>query len=741
MAQRHRNNEAGLDSLNRRGFLKATAIAGGGLLVACGGGGGGGSDPAPIVNRDAPQDPVEQGPTWDAHAFIRIAANNVVTVIVGPSEIGQGTMTAVPMIVAEELDADWELVNWEQSPVSIEYGNPAWQGIMITAASYSIRGYWDVLRQGAAGVREMLVTAAAEQWGVDAATLQTRDSFVIDPINDRQASYGELAEAAANVSPPLFPTLKSVDEYRLIGQSKQRLDGPEKTDGSLEYGFDFEIPDMRIVMLARPPRFGDQLISFDATEALKIPGVLDVQAVLAGVAVLATDYWAAERGREALEIQWSSLLASRINTDEVRERYDLVNQLPGLIVRNDGLVETGQLGAAASLEQDYYFPYLTHAPMEPLNVVIDYDGANCEIWCGSQWPDFDRIAAAGILGILPTQIKFNTLLAGGGFGRRATLGFDYIIEAAQVANAFRVPLKVVWTREDDIQGGYYRPAAVCKLQATLGSDGEITSWGHRVASQTIFVNPIVETGLRLYEEEVQTTQGAVEMPYAIDNVRVDSHGITDQVTVLWMRAVSNVVNVYAVETFFDRLAREAGRDPLTMRRELLQDEPRHLACLEAAAAAMGMDQPAPNGRHRGIALFSSYRSFICQIFEVSVDSERRVTIHKVVSAVDCGIAVNPDLVKAQIESGIVFALSSALFGEITMEDGLVQQSNFHDYPVLRMYQTPEIETVLIPSQERPGGVGELGVPCVAPALANAISAATGEVYDSLPLKNHGLVFA
>ncbi len=734
--------------LRRRAFLRASAIAGGGLLVACN---WGGSDsrrqppPGTAAEPDEPQ-PDPNAESFQPNAFIRISADNYVTIIVGAAEIGQGTMTAIPMIVAEELDADWERVSWEQSPAStITYGNPFWQregglaldgaGLQITAASTTVRGYYPSQRAAGAAVREMLISAAASRWGVDASALRTENSHVIDDATGRRLSYGELAAAAAEVLPPLFPTLKDPSQFRLIGQRKRRLDGAEKSDGSLEYGFDKRIPNMLTVVVARPPQFGATVLTFDDTAAKQVPGVQGVYRVPSGVAVAAKDFWSAERGRKALVIEWNTLTGESLSTDKLREDYRQQNTLPGRPVRMEGAEGLLGLDLSPTLEAEYDFPFLAHAPMEPLNVTIDYRGSSCEIWCGTQWPDMEKLVAAAILGLPPEAVTFHTLLSGGGFGRRANIGFDFMQEAAHVARAVQAPLKVVWTREDDIRGGYYRPFSACRLSGRV-NQGKIESWTHRVARQTLLVNPLVEAVTEKVTEEVQATQGAEEMPYDIPNVRVEAHNPHNGVPVLWMRSVANAVNVFAVETFFDDLARQAGcssfEDVVAMRRELLASKPRHRAVLDAVMAAAGA--PAA-GVHRGLALCHSYQSSIAQLVEASVAGDGTVSIHRVVSAVDCGTAINPDLVEAQIESGVVFALSTALFGEISLQQGEVQQSNFHDYPVLRMYQTPQIETVLLPSDEAPGGVGELGVPCVAPALVNALYWATGKSHRSLPLNN------
>jgi isoquinoline 1-oxidoreductase beta subunit len=393
------------------------------------------------------------------------------------------------------------------------------------------------------------------------------------------------------------------------------------------------------------------------------------------------------------------------------------------------------VAGAETISADYAFPYLAHAPMEPLNVVIDYTPERCEIWTGTQWPDGDRSTAARVLGLRADDIVMHTLPSGGSFGRRASFTHDFVDEAAQLALQLQQPVKLMWTREDDIAGGHYRPAAVCRLAATLDRDGRPNSWGHRLVVQSLLVNALIDQLGTLGGSEANSARGADTMPYAIANVRVDVHSMTEPVSVLSLRSVSNSFNVYAVETFIDELAQAAGADPYAYRRQLLQEQPRLLAVLDAAADAAGWASSPPAGIGRGIAVFAGYGSYIAQIVEASVDADRRLKLHRVVSAVDCGLAVHPDLVVAQIESSIVFALSMALSGEITLEQSVPRQHNFDGYPVLRMHQSPRMETVLIGQGDVPTGVGELGVPAVAPALANAIFAAIGERIRTLPMKH------
>ncbi|MDR3417547.1 MAG: xanthine dehydrogenase family protein molybdopterin-binding subunit [Nevskia sp.] len=712
--------------LTRRSFLQVSATAGGGLLAAW---------YLPLLSPPAQAAAAAQQQAFQPNAFVRITADNWTTVIVAPAELGQGTMTAPPMLVAEELDADWNLVRFEQAPPTLPYSNPRIV-TQLTAGSFVIVSRYQQQREAGAAVRDMLVQAAARQWNVSPATLQTRNSTVIDPVSGRSATYGSLAAAAA-VLPPLLPKLKDPKDFTIIGQPKARLDGAQKANGSTQYGIDVYLPGMLTALIARPPRFGGRVVSYDASAAMALPGVVEVHQIPGGVAVVGTDFWAAKQGRAALKVKWDLSTAENITSADLYTSYGKLMAFPGTVRRYDGDVALARATAAQSLQADYSFPYLAHAPMEPLNVVIDYSPGNCEIWCGTQWPDADRLAASTVLGVPADLIKFHTMLSGGGFGRRGSVDNDFILDAAHVAKAVRGKVKVMWTREDDITGGHYRPAAVCRLTATLDQAGKLSSFTGRVAAQSVAYGALPELAVKVLGIDIRATEGLENMPYAVPNVEVDVHTVTNQVKVLWMRSVANSFNIFALETFVDELAQAAGQDPYQFRRGLLRNNARLLGVLDAAAQAAGWTTPPAAGVSRGIAALAGYGSYIAQVVEASV-SGGQLGVLRGVSAVDCGIAVNPDLVKAQIESGIVFGLSSALMGAITLQDGVVQQSNFHDYPVLRMHQAPQTETVIVNSGESPGGVGELGVPCVAPALANALYGLTGKRVRSLPMSNQSL---
>ncbi len=730
---------AARDHWSRREFLRVSAMAGGGLLAAC----SFQQDSDPLAGGAGPEPevpPPGPGDSWQANAFVRIAPDNRITILVGSAEIGQGTSTAVPMMLAEELDADWSLVGWEQSPTARDYANPKTFS-QLTAGSATIVGLYRPQRRAGAAIRAMLVRAAAKRWGVSEDSLRTEASRVIDDAGGRSASYGELASEAAQQRAPTNPTLKNPADFRIIGQAKRRLDGADKAKGATVFGSDFHIPGMLTALIARPPapigRLGsgaDTPERWNHEAALAVPGVEAVLAVDAGVVVVAQDFWAAKQGRDRLDVQWKRSSKPHIGSGEQRQRYTAKLDSPGLVLQRKGRGAQGLRGSGV-ISADYHFPYLAHAPMEPLNVVIDHAPGRCEIWTGTQWPDGDRGVAARVLGMQTSQVKFHTLPSGGSFGRRACSAHDFVDEAAQVAKVLQKPVKVLWTREDDIRGGYYRPSASCRLSAELDTQGLPASLSARLVTQSLVGNIGLDELATLGGAESNSAQGLTDLPYAIPNLLVDAHNSYDPVPVLWMRSVSAGFNVHARECFIDELAQAAGQDPLQYRRRLLQAQPRLLAVLDAAASAAGWGAP-PAGHHQGIAVFSAYGSHIAQVVEASVDETSGLKLHRVVSAVDCGTAINPDLLIAQIESAVVFSLSSAMFGEITLEDGVPQQSNFQDYPMLRMYQTPRIDTVLVNSGGEPGGVGELGVPAVSAALANAIFAASGQRIRELPLRKH-----
>jgi isoquinoline 1-oxidoreductase subunit beta len=642
------------------------------------------------------------------------------------------------MLVAEELDADWNRVRWEQAPASPAYAHPIFH-TQLTGGSLTIPAQYEPQRKAGAAVREMLVAAAAKRWGVDLASLRTESSRVIHPASNRRATYGDLASEAVGILVPDTARLKDPKDFQIIGKSLGRLDALPKTDGSATFGIDVYIPNMLTALVARPPVFRGKARGFDATKAEAVPGVVGVYEIPSGIAVVAKDFWAAKQGRDALVIDWDPVAGERLSSEDQRVVYQKLMDIPGTVVRRDGDVALAEQSAKQRLSADLQFPYLAHATMEPQNAVVDLRHDRCEIWVGTQWQGGDQLAAAGLTGLPPEQIILHTMFVGGGFGRRTNP--PIVIEAVHIAKAARAPVKLMWTREDDIKGGFYQPAAACRLTAGLDGQGRVISWTDRIAVQSVASGTPFESALVKDGIDSQSVEGAAELPYAIPNVLIDLHTTHYNVPVWWLRSVGHSFNAFAVETFIDDLAHTAGKDPYQFRRDLLQDKPRHLGVLDTVAKAAEWSRQLPEGVHRGIALHASYGSFVANVIEVSVGANRELVIHRVVCAIDCGVAINPDLVKAQMESGIVFGLSAALFGEVTLKGGVVEQGNFDDYPVLRMYQTPKIEVHLVESHEHPGGAGEPGVPCVAPALANAIFAATGERIRRLPLKHHDLQIA
>ncbi|MFC3108972.1 molybdopterin cofactor-binding domain-containing protein [Undibacterium arcticum] len=723
--------------ISRRAFLQVAAGTGGGLVAAfC----------LPMVfTRGAMAAPAASTASGlQPNAFVRITPDNWVTVTVGHSELGQGALTAISMMVAEELDADWKRVRWEQAPADPAYNQPIFH-TQITGGSMSTGSRYDQQRQAGAAVRAILVAAAAKRWGVDAASLRTESSKVIHPASKRSATYGELASEAVGMPVPDKPKLKDPKDFKIIGKPQIRLDAMTKVDGTAKFGMDVYLPGMLTAVRLHPPVFGGKARSFDAAKAKAVPGVVGVFEIPTGIAVVAKDFWSAKKGRDALVVDWNPVAGERVSSEDQRAAYVKLMDTPGAtVMRNDGDVAAAEQRAKRRLSADFPFPYLAHVPMEPYNAVVDLRDDRCEIWIGTQWQSSDQLTAAQITGLKPEQIKLNTMFVGGGFGRRSHPGIaGEAVEVAKAArtNGIKVPVKLVWTREDDVKGGYYRPFVYARLSATLDDAGRVTSWSDRHAAQSVVAGTVFEAQLFKNGIDTQSIEGAEDMPYAVPNMHFDIHQPTYGIPAWFWRSVGHSFNAFIVETFIDELAHAAGKDPYQFRRDLLAGKARHLGVLDTVAKASGWSTKPPAGIYRGIAVHESYGSFVAQVIEVSVSAQKELTIHRVVMALDCGTVINPDLVKAQMESTVVFGLSGALFQEITLDKGVVMQNNFDDYPVLRMYQTPKIELHLVASHEPPSGCGEPGVECVAPALVNAIFAATGERIRSLPLKNHNLKIA
>jgi isoquinoline 1-oxidoreductase beta subunit len=580
----------------------------------------------------------------------------------------------------------------------------------------------------------MLVGAAAARWGVPAAEISVEKGVLRHAASGREAGFGELAPEAAAIAPPEEPVLKQPEDFTLIGTRVPRLDSKTKTDGTAKFTLDVQRPGMLTALVAHPPTFGATVASFDDSAARKVPGVREVVQIPRGVAVVADSFWAARQGRDALEVSWDESKAERRGSAELTAACEQALGAPGVNARDDGSVDTALQEGERVVRRTYRLPYLAHATMEPMDCVVELGADRCDIWTASQLPTVDQQVAAGIAGLAPEQVSIHVHWAGGSFGRRAVPNSDFVAEAVMVAKAIggKAPVKLMWTREDDMRGGFYRPMSVHELEGALDADGNIVAWRHRAAIQSILIGTpfesMVQDGL-----DTSAVEGSRSLPYAIPNLRVDWHPVEAGVPVLWWRSVGHTQNGFVTEAFFDELAAAAGKDPFELRRELLANHPRHRAVLELAAEKAGWGEDLGEGRGRGIAVHESFGSFVAEVVEVTVGDDGAFSVDRVVCAVDCGIAVNPDVIRAQMEGGIGYGLSAALREEITLDQGRVEQGNFDSYRPLRIDEMPDIEVHIVPSAEAPTGVGEPGTPPVGPALANALFAATGRRIERLPI--------
>jgi isoquinoline 1-oxidoreductase beta subunit len=676
-------------------------------------------------------------------AFIRIGGDGTVTIVSKHLEMGQGVYTGLATLVAEELDADWSTVKVEGAPADAKrYNNLFWGPAQGTGGSTAIANSFEQMRSAGATARAMLVAAAAEQWKVPASQISVKAGVVSHAASGKKAGFGELAEAAGRQAVPAEVKLKDPKDFTLIGRSAPRVDSVSKTTGRAIFTQDVKLPGMLTAVVAHPPRFGGKVASVDDKAARAIKGVTDVVTIPNGVAVLAKDFWTAKKGRDALKIEWDESAAYRGSSDAIVARYRELAQTPGLAARKDGDAEA-VLGAAGKvIEAEFAFPFLAHASMEPLNCVMKLDASGCEVWNGEQMHTGDQFALARIFGLKLEQVKINMVYAGGSFGRRASAQSDYLLETAQIVQAIkgRAPVKLLWTREDDTRGGYYRPIYLHRVRAALDAKGMPVAWQQRIVGQSIATGSPFEGMLVKDGVDLLSVEGASTLPYAIPNLNVDLHTTNAEVKVpvLWWRSVASTHTGFATEVFIDELADAAGQDPVAYRMALLDKHPRHAGVLRLAAEKAGWDKPlAPSEdgakRGRGVAVHESFNSFVAQVVEVTVQKDGTFKVDRVVCAVDCGIAINPDVIAAQMEGGIGYALSAALTGLITLKDGVVEQSNFSDHPVLRINEMPKVEVHIVKSAAKPTGVGEPGVPPLAPALVNALHAATGKRIRSLPI--------
>ncbi len=703
--------------MERRAFLQVTGTIGAGLVIGF---------RIPDRHGVVPFAP---------NAWLQVDTDGAVTVTIDKSEMGEGNHTALAMIAAEELDADWSKVKLGPMPV-----NPAaWSRRMSTGGSTSVHTSWDVLRKAGATARAMLVSAAAQTWGVDAAACSTRSGAVTHA--NHRLTYGALAQKAATIPVPENPPLKDPKDFRLLGTRVPRLDTPSKVNGSAQFGIDVRVPGMLIASIERAPVFGGKVKSFDATAAKAVPGVRHVVQLEgapwkgtngawavgteSGVAVVADTYWQAVQGRQALRIVWED--GPNATLDNIPAKLAALAGPTGVQARNDGDATAVLTSAAKWLEAAYEVPFLHHATMEPMNCTAHVRAGACDVWAPTQNQTRAQEVAAEAAGLTKEAVKIHTTLLGGGFGRR--LESDFVAEAVQISKTVHAPVKVIWSREDDTKHGFYRPATYNRLTAGLDAQNKPVAWMHHIVAPPILVKfgPL-QNGL-----DRTLIDGASDLPYAIPNVFVDQVAADLPVPLGFWRSVGASQNAFVVECFMDELAAAARRDPYEFRRELLQAKPRHLRVLELAATKAGWGAPLPPGRGRGIAISEWEPTTCAEVAEVSVAADGTVRVHRVVCAVDCGPVVNPDTIEAQMQGGVVFGLSAALYGEITIDKGRVQQGNFNDYPMLRIPEMPVVEVHIVPSTDALGGIGEPSVPPIAPAVCNAIFAATGKRIRRLPI--------
>ncbi len=714
-----------MEHVSRRQFLTAGAAAGGGLLL------GWYFDAAPgplaAVARASPS-------VFAPNAFIRIGRDGRVTMIVAQVEMGQGTYTSMPMLLAEELEVGLDQVQLEHAPPDDKlYGLPGW-GIQMTGASTSVRLLYEPLRQAGAAARTMLVAAAAQTWDVDPATCRAHRGVVTHPPTGRKLGYGALADRAAKMPVPMKVKLKDAKDFTLIGTPAKRLDTPAKVNGTAQYGIDVRLPGMKIATVAASPVVGGKLVSVDDSKAKRIKGVRQIVRLDDFVAVVADNMWAAKEGLRALALRWDDGPNGSVSTADVVQGLAAAAQTPGVVVRKDGGDAAAAIAAAPrKIEAVYEAPFLAHAAMEPVNCTVHVRPDSCEVWTGSQVLTRAQAGAAKVTGLPLEKVVVHNYYLGGAFGRR--LEFDYVPQAVRIAQQVQGPVKVIWTREEDIQHDVYRPHYYDRIAAGLDARGQPVAWTHRLVGPAILARwapPVFKDGI-----DLDAVDGAAQLLYDIPAIRVEYVRHEEPVlnTGFW-RGVGVTHNNFVIESFIDELAAAAKQDPVAYRRALLGKSPRARAVLDLAAQAAGWGRPLPEGRGRGVSvLYSGWGSYLAQVAEVSVSTAGEVRIHRIVCAIDCGAVVNPDTVKAQAEGGIIFGISGALWGEVTLEKGRVQQSNFHDVRVVRINEAPPIEVHLVRNLEAPGGMGEPPTAVTAAALTNAVFAVTGKRIRKLPLKD------
>jgi CO/xanthine dehydrogenase Mo-binding subunit len=712
-----------MNAISRRQLLVSSAAAGGGLLLAC-----------QLGARPRIAAAPGSSPAFAPNGFIRVGRDGRVTLVMSQVEMGQGTYTSMSMLLAEELEVGLDQVHLEHAPPDDKlYANPA-LGDQETGASTSVRMFYEPLRRAGATARTMLVTAAAQTWKVDPASCRARRGVVTHTPTGRKRSYGSLADEAARQPVPEKVALKDPKDFELIGTPAKRLDTPAKVNGTTKYGIDVQLPGMKIATVAASPVVGGKVASVDDGKAKGIPGVRQIVRLDDTVAVVADDMWAAMQGLAALDLRWDDGPHGSTNTADVTKGLADAAQTAGAVARNEGDAPAVLAKAERKIESDYQVPFLAHAPMEPMNCTVRLSPELCEVWTGTQVITRAQRGAAKVLGLPPEKVMVYNHYLGGGFGRR--LEYDNVVQAVRVAQHVKEPVKVIWTREEDIRHDVYRPHYYDRFSAALDAQGRPIAWMHRIVGPAIlarYAPPVFKNGI-----DLDGVDGAEQLLYEIPAIRVEFVRHEEPVlnTGFW-RGVGVTHNNFVIESFMDELAAAAKQDPVAYRRALLNKSPRATKVLDVAAEASGWGKPLPEGRGRGVSLlFSSWGSYLAAVADVSVSKEGEVRVHRVDCAVDCGVVVNPDTVKAQIEGGIVFGISGVLWGGVTLKNGRVEQSNFHDVRVMRINETPHIEVHLVRNLEAPGGIGEPGTAVTAASISNAVFAATGKRIRKLPLENH-----
>jgi isoquinoline 1-oxidoreductase beta subunit len=671
--------------------------------------------------------------TFKPHAFLEIAVDDTITVWVGQTNLGQGTHTGIPMIIADELDAAWKKVQVKMALAAEPFKSPVWHA-QVTGGSTSIRHRWDILRQVGAAARQMLVETAAEQWKIPAKKCATKDGRVIHP-DGRSLTYGHLAEAAGKRPVPENPPLKDAKDYCIIGTQKERLDIPDKVMGKTVFGIDFKMPGMCIAVVARPAYYGASLQSYNEKAAMAVKGVVKVVPLENRIAVCAETTYAAMQGRGALNIKWSQGSHPSLNDDTLDVLYKQHLEKAGALAKNSGDVKNALAKAALTREQYYKLPYISHAQAEPINCTAYVEKERCRLWVPTQSQTAAQLTASKLTGLPIEKVEVMTMPAGGGFGLRGET--DPVVDSVLLSKALNRPVKVIWSRQDDFANDYFRPASFCRIKAGLDKKGRLIAWSHKVAAPSVMSRAMpqyVKNGI-----DPDAVSGIMDMPYSLPNTLVNYVMVNLPITVGWWRSVGFSVNVFTVESFIDELAYAAKKDPVQFRLDHMEKGSRPYNILSLLAEKGGWNIPAPKGRSRGVAVTSCFESFAAHMAEVSVSKKGKITVHKMVCALDCGTAVYPDAIRAQAEAGVVMGLSTAFYEKVSFENGGVKTANYDDYPVLTMSDVPEIEVHIAKNSLKPGGVGEPVFPSVAPSVANAVFRASGVRLRELPFRKELLI--